>query len=70
MIRPIRPTDIVQLGRHQKLVFLDLPNTLVRDFSPLRFATRSSLGPARAGADTLIATSKTRPVACCYSYTP
>lgn len=47
-----------------------MPNTLVRGFSPVHFAVRSAAGPLSAGADTLLATTRIRPAACCYSLSP
>lgn len=44
-----------------------MPEALVRGFSPATFATRSSLGPLRAGAETLLSTARWHPVASCYS---
>ncbi len=70
MIRPARLTDLPGLNRPQHLLSLDLPNSVVREFSPAGFAARSALGPLRGGADCLLYTHRMRPIAACYYDSP
>lgn len=65
MIRPYRLTDLLGTQRQQHVTLLDLPESIIRGFSPAGFAARSALGPARLGAEGLLYTNRLRPIAGC-----
>ncbi len=66
LIRPVRLTDIPAL-RRQQFEIVDVPDTLVRGFSPLTFSIRSAMMPLSGGTQTLLYTSRWRSFASCYS---